>query len=289
MAEYPCRTDRTAADAHDVGRREVDLDADLGVLLAQRLGAVALLVRKARRACDEAFAFAGGGQRRQRGEEVGALRGVELEGPERTAADVVAKSDWVVPAVVPAILEDVLGPVLPALRDKIVVSIVSGWDFARYEAFLAPGTHHISTIPNTPIAIGEGVLACESTHNLTEAEYAQFEETFGKIALIVPVTAAQFGPAGTLGGCTPAFTAMYLEALGDAGVKYGLSRAAAYQMAAQVLIGTGMLYLESGLHPGVLKDGVCSPGGTTIRGVAELEKRAFRGTVISAVDAIEGN
>ena len=63
---------------------------------------------------------------------------------ERTAADVVAKSDWVVPAVVPAILEDVLGPVLPALRDKIVVSIVSGWDFARYEAFLAPGTHHIS-------------------------------------------------------------------------------------------------------------------------------------------------
>ena len=110
---------------------------------------------------------------------------------ERTAADVVAKSDWVVPAVVPAILEDALGPVLPALRDKIVVSIVSGWDFARYEAFLAPGTHHISTIPNTPIAIGEGVLACESTHNLTEAEYAQFEETFGKIALIVPVTAAR--------------------------------------------------------------------------------------------------
>ena len=87
VAEYPCRTDRTAADAHDVGRREVDLDADLGVLLAQRLGAVALLVRKARRACDEAFAFAGGGQRRQRREEVGALRGVELEGPERTAAD----------------------------------------------------------------------------------------------------------------------------------------------------------------------------------------------------------
>ena len=205
-----------------------------------------------------------------------------------TAAEVAKSADIVIPAVVPGILEAVLRPVLPILQKKLVVSIVSGWDFARYEAFLAPGTHHISTIPNTPIAIGEGVLACESTHNLTEAEYAQFEETFGKIALIVPVTAAQFGPAGTLGGCTPAFTAMYLEALGDAGVKYGLSRAAAYQMAAQVLIGTGMLYLESGLHPGALKDGVCSPGGTTIRGVAELEKRAFRGTVISAVDAIEG-
>ena len=80
---------------------------------------------------------------------------------------------------------------------------------------------------------------------------------------------------------------MYLEALGDAGVKYGLSRAAAYQMAAQVLIGTGMLYLESGLHPGVLKDGVCSPGGTTIVGVAELERKRFRGAVIDAIDAIQ--
>ena len=207
---------------------------------------------------------------------------------ERTAADVVAKSEWVIPAVVPAILEDVLRPVLDALREKVVVSIVSGYDYARYESFLMPGTHHISTIPNTPIAIGEGVLACESTHSLSEAEYARFCEVFGKIALIVPVTAAQFGAAGTLGGCTPAFTVMYLEALGDAGVKYGLSRAAAYQIAAQVLVGTGMLYLESALHPGALKDGVCSPGGTTIRGVAELEKRAFRGTVISAIDAIEG-
>ena len=205
-----------------------------------------------------------------------------------TAAEVAAQSDVVIPAVVPAILEDVLRPVLPALRKKVVVSIVSGWDFARYEAFLEPGTHHISTIPNTPIAIGEGVLACETKHNLTDAEYAQFEEAFGKIALIVSVTAAQFGAAGTLGGCTPAFAAMFLEALGDAGVKYGLGRAAAYQMAAQVLVGTGMLYLESELHPGVLKDGVCSPGGTTIRGVAELEKRAFRGTLISAIDAIEG-
>lgn len=207
----------------------------------------------------------------------------------QTAEEVVRNSDLVIPAVVPAILEEVLKPVLPELQKKVVVSIVSGYDFARYETFLAPGTHHISTIPNTPIAIGEGVLACETKHSLSEAEYAQFCETFGKIALIVPVEAAQFGAAGTLGGCTPAFTAMYLEALGDAGVKYGLSRVQAYQMAAQVLVGTGMLYLESALHPGALKDGVCSPGGTTIRGVAELEKRAFRGTVISAVDAIEGN
>lgn len=232
---------------------------------------------------DDIFACAGHFDRLQK---TAAALGVHAEADARA---VVAHSELVIPAVIPAILEDVLRPVLPELQDKLVVSIVSGWDFARYETLLAPGTRHISTIPNTPIAVGAGVLACEVTHNLNDAEYTVFREIFEKISLLVPVTAAQFGAAGTLGGCTPAFTAMYLEALGDAGVKYGLTREAAYEMAAQVLIGTGRLYLEQKQHPGAIKDGVCSPGGTTIRGVAELEKRAFRGTVISAIDAIEGH
>jgi len=80
---------------------------------------------------------------------------------------------------------------------------------------------------------------------------------------------------------------MYLEALGDAGVKYGLQRATAYRLAAKMIEGVGALCLDSGVHPGAMKDAVCSPGGTTIKGVAELENRAFRGAVISAVDAIE--
>ena len=75
----------------------------------------------------------------------------------------------------------------------------------------------------------------------------------------------------------------------DGAVKQGLPRALAYQLASQMVVGTGKLQLATGAHPGAMKDAVCSPGGTTIRGVAELEKRAFRGTVISAVDAIEGN
>ena len=84
-----------------------------------------------------------------------------------------------------------------------------------------------------------------------------------------------------------AFAAMFLEALGDAGVKYGLQRATAYRLAAKMIEGVGALCLDSGVHPGAMKDAVCSPGGTTIKGVAELENRAFRGAVISAVDAIE--
>ncbi|WP_246165716.1 pyrroline-5-carboxylate reductase dimerization domain-containing protein [Bifidobacterium canis] len=80
---------------------------------------------------------------------------------------------------------------------------------------------------------------------------------------------------------------MYLEALGDAGVKHGLQRATAYRLAAKMIEGVGALYMETGTHPGVMKDAVCSPGGTTIKGVAELERHAFRGAVIDAVDAIQ--
>ena len=94
--------------------------------------------------------------------------------------------------------------------------------------------------------------------------------------------------ASAIAGCGPAFAAMFLEALGDAGVKHGLPRAAAYRLAAQMMMGTAKLHLETGTHPGAMKDAVCSPGGTTIKGVASLEKDAFRGAVINAIDAIEG-
>ena len=90
-----------------------------------------------------------------------------------------------------------------------------------------------------------------------------------------------------IAGCAPAFTDMYIEALGDAGVKYGLQRATAYRLAAKMVEGVGALYLANETHPGAMKDAVCSPGGTTIKGVASLEESAFRGAVIKAVDAIE--
>ena len=101
------------------------------------------------------------------------------------------------------------------------------------------------------------------------------------------VPSSQMGIAGTLSGCGPAYAAMFLEALGDAGVFHGLPRELAYRLAAQMLAGAGKLQLETGEHPGAMKDAVCSPGGTTILGVAELERRGFRGTVIEAVHAVQ--
>lgn len=208
--------------------------------------------------------------------------------PAETGAEVAAHCGLIVLAVKPEKIETVVTPIREQLVGKVVVSIAAGWNFHRYEGLFVPGTHHISTVPNTPVAANAGILACESTHSLTEGEFGAFQAQFGSLGLIELVDSRQLSIAGTIGGCTPAFTAMYLEALGDAGVKYGLSRECAYRMAAQMLVGTGALYLRQGGHPGTLKDAVCSPGGTTIRGVAALEKHNFRGSVLEAIDAIEG-
>ena len=205
----------------------------------------------------------------------------------QSAEEVVACSDFVVLAVKPYMVEAVLAPVCMLLKNKALVSVVASYDFAAYERILPAGTHHISTIPNTPVSVGEGILICEKKHSLSAEEVACFEALFGKIAMLEYVEEKQFSIAGTLSGCTPAFTAMYLEALADAGVKHGLSREAAYRLAAKMLCGTGKLYLQTQMHPGILKDAVCSPGGTTIRGVAALEKGGFRGIVMSAIDAAE--
>jgi pyrroline-5-carboxylate reductase len=204
------------------------------------------------------------------------------------AAAVVQASDFVVLAVKPYLIESVAAPLANLLTGKIVISVAAGWNFNRYSAIFPENVHHISTMPNTPIAVGEGILVCEQTHSLTDEEYAAFEQLFRSIALIEPIDTAHLAAAGTLSGCSPAFAAMFLEALADAGVKYGITRPAAYRMAAQVLQGTGALQQATGAHPGAMKDAVCSPGGTTIRGVSALEKSGFRGAVIGAIDAIEG-
>lgn len=205
-----------------------------------------------------------------------------------TAREVVEASDFVVLAVKPYLVADVVEPVRGALAGKAVISVAAGCDFAFYEGILAPGTHHLSTIPNTPIAVGAGVIACEQRHSLDDAELAAFEALFGPVALIEWVDGKLLSTASSVAGCGPAFAAMFLEALGDAGVKHGLPRATAYRLAAQMMMGTAKLHLETGTHPGAMKDAVCSPGGTTIKGVASLEKDAFRGAVINAIDAIQG-
>ncbi len=204
------------------------------------------------------------------------------------AAALTEFADWVVVAVKPQQVEEALMPVRERLRGKRVVSVVAGYDFERYEKLLLPGTPHLSTIPNTPVSVGEGVLVCERRHSLSEGDRAVFERFFSRIGMVSWVDTGLLGVAGTISGCGPAFVCLFMEALADAAVRHGISRPDAYRLVAQTVAGTGRLQLATNEHPGVLKDAVCSPGGTTIRGVGELERRGLRGAVIDAVDAIEG-
>lgn len=209
--------------------------------------------------------------------------------PMRTALEVVRAADVVVVAIKPYQIEAVLSPLAEELSQSgsFLVSLAAGWDLRRYRELWGDVVAVQCTIPNTPIAVGKGVLIAESEHSLDEAQTALFESLFSPIALVERVDGAHMGIAMCLAGCAPAFTDMYMEALGDAGVKHGLQRAVAYRLAASMVEGVGALYMKTGTHPGAMKDAVCSPGGTTIKGVAALERAAFRGAVIAAVDAIQ--
>ena len=126
----------------------------------------------------------------------------------------------------------------------------------------------------------------EERHSLTEVEFAAVRTLLGNLGTVEILPTNLMGAGMTIAGCGPAFVAMMIEALGDAGVKYGLPRQTAYRLASQTLAGTGMLQLATGAHPGAMKDAVCSPAGSTIRGVAQLEKSGFRASLLDAVDAI---
>ena len=203
----------------------------------------------------------------------------------RTPAEVAEASDLIIVAVKPYMVADVLAPAREALAGKAVVSVAAGLLFDFYEDLLGAGSHHLSTIPNTPIAVGCGVIACEQKHSLSDDEWETFTGLFGGIALIEPVAGHLLSTASAVAGCGPAFAAMFLESLADGGVKNGLPRATAYRLAAQMMAGTAQLHLATGTHPGAMKDAVCSPGGTTIKGVAALEAAGLRNALINAVDA----
>ena len=193
----------------------------------------------------------------------------------------------VVVAIKPYMIESVLPPLAGTLASKAILSVAAGWGCDRYEELLA-GTHHLSTVPNTPVSINEGVIACEKEHTLDDAEAELVHGLLELLGSVVQVESRLLSVAGTVGGCSPAFIAMVIEALGDAAVKHGIPRATAYQMVSQMVAGTAKLQLATGAHPGAMKDAVCSPGGTTIRGVAELEAAGMRSAFIRAIDAIEG-
>ena len=203
----------------------------------------------------------------------------------KTAAELTDAAQIFVLAVKPVYVKDALRACGDGLKDKAVVSIVAGLTGTALARQLPAGARCLQTMPNTPAMVNEGVTALCEENTLTEEEMAFVRRMFESIGRVFVLPARLIEAESAVAGSGPAYAAMFIEAMADGGVLLGLPRAQAMQMAAQTLIGTAKMMLESGRHPGAIKDMVCSPGGTTIEAVRALEKGAFRSDVIEAVVA----
>lgn len=169
---------------------------------------------------------------------------------------------------------------------KVLVSIAAGLNTSSIsDAVGNLDLPILRVMPNTPSAIGRGMLALCGAAGVQEAYFAGVEEILSCAGRVERIQETQMDAFSAVAGCGPAFVYQFIEALADGGVMAGLPRGQAQIYAAQTVFGSAAMVLESGKHPGQLKDEVCSPGGSTIAGVAALEKRAFRAAAIEAVQA----
>lgn len=202
---------------------------------------------------------------------------------------VAAKAVYIFLCVKPQGMAEMLENIAPILRSRkdrfVLVNIAAGLDIRDIQDMAGADHPVINLKPNTPAAIGEGMSLYLCSSEVTEAEEATFLEAMEGSGRLSPLPEKLMDIGGALAGCGPAFVDMFIEALADGGVACGLPRDKAVELAAQMVAGSARLVLESGKHPGRLKDEVCSPGGVTIQGVRKLESSGFRSAVMEAVIA----
>jgi pyrroline-5-carboxylate reductase len=169
-------------------------------------------------------------------------------------------------------------------RDALIISIAAGVTIETLENLL-PGRRVIRVMPNTPCLVGQAAAAFALGSLANNADREVAHTIFGSVGIAMEVKEPNLDAVTGLSGSGPAYVFQFIEALSDGGVRAGLARPVAMKLAAQTVKGAAQMVLETGTHPGALKDAVCSPGGTTIAGVEALEKGGFRAATISAVCA----
>lgn len=200
--------------------------------------------------------------------------------------EVVARADVVVIAVKPQMIYPVLAEVRGALTpNHLVVSIVAGVTLASLAEALGGDQRLVRVMPNTPCLVGESASAFSPGPHATPADVALVGELLRNVGRALELPERLLDAVTGLSGSGPAYVFVILEALSDGGVRMGLPRDAATLLAAQTLFGAAKMALETGLHPGVLKDQVASPGGTTIAGLHALERGGLRALLMDAVEA----
>jgi pyrroline-5-carboxylate reductase len=207
----------------------------------------------------------------------------------RVVSDAAEAAEWgevVVLAIKPQQAEGALDLIHPVVTpDKLVISIMAGIPCAKIEANLASGCRVIRAMPNTPALIGAGATAVCQGRKASSSDLDLARQIFALVGIAVSVDEKLMDAVTGLSGSGPAYVFTFIEALSDAGVKNGLPRDVASQLAAQTVLGAARMVAETGEHPALLKEKVTSPGGTTIAALHALEVGSFRGIVMNAVEA----
>ena len=189
-------------------------------------------------------------------------------------------------AVKPQFLQDVIEEIKDCIReDVLLITIAAGKKIGWYEEAFGRKIKMVRCMPNTPAMVGEGCTAVCANENVTEKEQELALKLVGSFGKTCVIREALMDAFSAIAGSSPAYVFMFIEAMADAGVAAGMPRAQAYEAVAQSVLGSAKLMLESGKHPGELKDMVCSPGGTTIQGVKVLEEMGMRGAIMDAIEA----
>jgi pyrroline-5-carboxylate reductase len=200
--------------------------------------------------------------------------------------DAVSRADIALLCVKPQVIDWVLEEIAPAAnKSKLVVSIAAGVTINRIEKGLPGGPRVVRVMPNTPALVLAGAAALAAGSLASQEDVAAVLQIFSAVGRAVVVDEKLMDAVTGLSGSGPAYVFTMIEAMADAGVKAGIPRALALELSAQTVFGAAKMVVETGEHPGKLRDMVTSPGGTTIAGLHELEKGRLRATLMNAVEA----
>ncbi|MDR2793956.1 MAG: pyrroline-5-carboxylate reductase [Treponema sp.] len=204
--------------------------------------------------------------------------------------EAVQEADVVFLAIKPQTLQMVLDEIVPILKERgaskrqvTLVSMAAGWSIAKIQGIVGK-VPVIRIMPNTPVLIGKGIIAFAASPEVSDETVEEVRRILSQTGIVERLEENYLNAVTGLSGSGPAFVYLFIEALADGGVHAGLPRDKALRYAAQTVMGSAAMVLETGTHPAELKDMVTSPAGTTIAGIAALESGAFRGTVMNAVN-----
>lgn len=197
---------------------------------------------------------------------------------------VANKSDILFLSVKPNVYETVINEIKDDVKENVIIVIIAaGKSLEAVEKLFGKKLKMVRTMPNTPALVGEAMTALCSNDMMSDAEMDEIKSIFNSFGKVEVVGENLFDTVTAVSGSSPAYVYMFIEAMADAAVAGGMPRKQAYKFAAQAVLGSAKMVLDTGIHPGELKDMVTSPGGTTIDAVIELEKTGMRNSVMQAV------